>query len=60
MCILERPFAIKQMVRWGIACSLAIELTEAMPASYTPAVCRYIAQHWCPAVTTSELLGASH
>ncbi len=60
MCILKRPFGIRQLVRWGISCSLARELTEAMPADFTPAVCRYIEDNWCPTVSTVELLNGAY
>ena len=34
MCILDRTFSIKQMVRWGVDIALVRDLTDAM---YNPA-----------------------
>ncbi|MGH2354647.1 MAG: isochorismatase family protein, partial [Chloroflexota bacterium] len=66
MCILNRTFSIKQMVRWGIDIALIRDLTDAM---YNPAkppyvsheegtrlVVEYIEKHWCPTVSSGELL----
>jgi nicotinamidase-related amidase len=60
MCVLNRSFAIKQMVRWGVDVALARNLTDAM---YNPAmrpyvnhdegtrlVVEYIEKFWCPTV----------
>jgi hypothetical protein len=60
MCVLNRSFAIKQMVRWGVDVALARNLTDAM---YNPAmppyvnhdegtrlVVEYIEKFWCPSV----------
>jgi nicotinamidase-related amidase len=55
ICILDRPFGIKQLVRWGISCELVSDLTEAMPATYTPLLVNYIRQHWCPAVESRDV-----
>jgi hypothetical protein len=30
MCVLDRSFAIKQLVRWGFAVALVRDLTDAM------------------------------
>jgi len=66
MCILNRSFGIKQLVRWDIPVALVRDLTDAM---YNPArspyvshaegtrlVIEYIARFWCPTVTSAELL----
>ena len=66
MCILNRSFAIKQMVRWGVDVMLCRDLTDAM---YDPAclpyvdhdegtrlVVRHIEAHWCPTVESADLL----
>ena len=66
MCILGRPFAIKQMVRWGFHVALVRDLTDTM---YNPArapyvsheegtrlVVEYIEKFWCPTVSSEELL----
>lgn len=64
-CMLNRSFAIKQMVRWRIPIYLLRDLTDCM---YNPAqapyvshefglelVIRYIEQFWCPSATGAEL-----
>jgi nicotinamidase-related amidase len=66
MCILNRTFSIKQMVRWGIDIALVRDLTDAM---YNPArppyvsheegtrlVVEYIEKFWCPTVTSDQIL----
>ena len=60
MCVLNRSFGIKQLVRWGIDVALARNLTDTM---YNPAmppfvshdegtrlVVDYIEKFWCPTV----------
>lgn len=67
MCILNRSFAIKQMVRWGVDVMLCRDLTDAM---YNPAlapyvshadgtrlVVEYIEKFWCPTFESADLLG---
>jgi nicotinamidase-related amidase len=66
MCILNRSFGIKQMVRWGVSIALVRDLTDAM---YNPArppyvsheagtqlVIGYIERFWCPTVVSTDLL----
>lgn len=66
MCILNRSFAIKQMVRWGVKIALVRDLTDTM---YNPAmppyvshdegtrlVIGYIEKFWCPSVHSSDLI----
>jgi len=66
MCILNRSFAIKQMVRWGVDVALVRDLTDAM---YNPArppyvdhaegtrlVIGYIEKFWCPTFASDDLL----
>jgi nicotinamidase-related amidase len=66
MCVLERSFGIKQLVRWGIDVALARNLTDTM---YNPAmppyvshdqgtglVVAYIEKFWCPSVELSEVI----
>lgn len=66
MCVINRTFAIKQMVRWGMPVALVRDLTDAM---YNPAmppyvshdegtrlVVAYIEKFWCPSITSEELL----
>ena len=65
MCVLDRSFAIKQMVRWGMPVYLVRDLTDCM---YNPArppyvshaaglelAVSYVEQFWCPSVTGAEL-----
>jgi len=65
MCVLNRPFGIKALVRRGIPVALVRDLTDAM---YNPArppyvsheegtrlVIEYIEKFWCPTVASSEL-----
>jgi nicotinamidase-related amidase len=69
MCVLNRPFAIKQMVRWGVPIALVRDLTDTM---YNPAmppyvshtegtalVVGYIERFWCPSITSADLVGSS-
>ena len=66
MCILNRSFAIKQMVRWSVNVMLCRDLTDAM---YNPAkppyvshdegtqlVVEYIEKFWCPSISSKDLL----
>lgn len=54
LCVLDRPYGIKAMVRAGISCALVADLTEAMPPAYTPATLDYVARHWCRVVSSLE------
>jgi nicotinamidase-related amidase len=66
MCILDRPFGVRQMSKWGFRCILVRDLTDAMynPASRpfvshatgTELVIEHIEQHWAPTVTSNDLL----
>jgi hypothetical protein len=66
MCVLNRSFGIKQMVRWQVKVALVRDLTDTM---YNPArlpyvshdegtrlVVGYIERFWCPSVTSADLL----
>lgn len=65
MCCLNRPFAIKQMTRWGVRCMLIRDLTDAMydprKAPFvgheegTDLVIQHIEKHWCPTVLSKDL-----
>ena len=65
MCVLNRSFAIKQMVRWGKATALVRDLTDAMynpaqppyvsHATGTNLVIEYIEKFWCPSVHSKDL-----
>jgi nicotinamidase-related amidase len=70
MCILDRSFGIKQMVRWGVDIMLCRDLTDSMynparppyasHAEGTALVVAYIEKFWCPTLTSDDLLsGAS-
>jgi nicotinamidase-related amidase len=69
MCVLGRPFGIRQMVRWGFDVGLVRDLTDGM---YNPQraphvshqrgvdlVIEHIERHWCPTVASGDLVGAS-
>jgi nicotinamidase-related amidase len=68
MCILNRSFSLKQMVRWGMQPALIRDLTDALynPADppYVPhdegtgLVVGFIEKHWCPTVTSDQILNA--
>ncbi len=66
MCVLNRSFAIKQMVRWGVDVALVRDLTDTM---YNPVmrpyvshdegtrlVVEFIEKFWCPTVDSPQLL----
>ena len=66
MCVLNRSFAIKQMVRWDVRTFLVRDLTDAM---YNPKmkpfvahdkgtqlVIEHIEKHWCPTIEGKSLL----
>lgn len=65
MCVLNRSFAIKQMVRWGFNLVLARDLTDAMYNPYMPPyvshdegtqlVISYIEKFWCPTIMSDDL-----
>lgn len=67
MCVLNRPFAIKALVRRGIPVALVRDLTDAM---YNPArppyvghaegtrlIVEYIEAFWCPTIASADLTG---
>ena len=69
MCVLGRPFGIRQMVYQGKNVVLVRDLTDAM---YNPAqkpqvshfggtdrVVAHIEQHWCPTITSTDFLGGA-
>lgn len=66
MCVLNRPFAIKQMARWGVDVMLVRDLTDTM---YNPTrspyvsheegtrlVVEFIEKFWCPTVVSTDLV----
>jgi nicotinamidase-related amidase len=66
MCILDRPFGVRQMSKWGFRCILVRDLTDAMynpvsrpfvsHAAGTELVIEHIEQQWAPTVTSNDLL----
>ena len=66
ICILNRSFGIKNMVRWGVDVTLIRDLTDAMydpqDRPYvlhdigTELVVSYIEKHWCPTTLSEEFL----
>jgi nicotinamidase-related amidase len=66
MCVLNRPFAIRQMTRWGVQCVLARDLTDTMynprmrpfvsHEQGTELVVQHIEKHWCPSLLSSDLV----
>jgi len=67
MCVLGRPFGIRQMVRQGKNVLLMRDMTDSMYNSRskphvshvrgTELVIEHIEKYWCPSVTSSDLLG---
>ncbi len=67
MCVINRSFGIKQLVRWGVRAVLIRDLTDAMynpamrpyvsHAEGTQLVIGYIEKFWAPSVESRELLG---
>lgn len=65
MCILNRSFAIKQMVHWGMPIALVRDLTDAMYNPVLPPyvshdvgtslVVEYIEKFWCPTIVSTDL-----
>ena len=68
MCVLNRPFAIKQMTNWGKSCVLVRDLTDAMynpqARPYVPhpvgteLVIEYVEKYWCPTTLSADLVNA--
>ena len=66
MCILNRSFSIKQMVRWGLPIALLRDVTDALYHPSKPPyvsheeatrlVVEYIEKFWCPTLLSEELL----
>jgi hypothetical protein len=67
MCVLGRPFAIRQMVRLGKEVALARDLTDTMYNPERPPgvdhftgtdlVVGHVERHWCPSFVSSDLTG---
>jgi nicotinamidase-related amidase len=68
MCILNRPFGVRQLSKWGLRCVLVRDLTDAMynPASRpfvshaagTELVIEHIEKYWAPTTTSGALTKA--
>jgi nicotinamidase-related amidase len=66
MCVLNRSFAIKQMVRWGMPVALVRDLTDSLYNPVLPPyvshdagtalVIAYIEKFWCPSIESTDLL----
>lgn len=67
MCVLGRPFAIRQLVKQGLNVTLVRDMTDTM---YNPAkapfvshftgtdlVVEHIEKYWCPTITSVDLIG---
>jgi hypothetical protein len=67
MCVLGRPFGIRQLVYQGLNVALMRDMTDTM---YNPAqrpfvthfegtdlVIEHIEKHWCPTLTSADFLG---
>lgn len=68
MCVLGRPFAIRNLLRQGLNVVLMRDLTDSMHDSGQPPlgldhfratelVVAHIEKYWCPTITSSEFLG---
>ncbi len=67
-CVLNRPFAIKQMTNWGIHCILVRDLTDSMynpkdrpyvtHSEGTELVIEYTEKYWCPSTLSTDLAQA--
>ncbi len=67
MCVLGRPFAIRQQVRWGKNVVLCRDLTDTMynhemrpKVSHfegTDLVVAHVEKYWCPTITSQDLTG---
>ncbi len=67
MCVLGRPFAIRQMVQQGMNVALVRDLTDTMYNSQkapfvnhfsgTDLVVAHVEKYWCPSFESSDILG---
>ena len=68
MCVMGRPFGIRSLTRWGIRCVLVRDLTDTMYVSKDPPhvshdegtelMVEHIEKHWCPSISSADLLKA--
>ncbi|MBM4456326.1 MAG: protein-signal peptide and transmembrane prediction [Chloroflexi bacterium] len=69
MCVLGRPFGIRQLVMQGMNVALVRDLTDAMYNSRMPPfvdhfagvelVIAHIERHWCSTITSDQILGGT-
>jgi len=69
MCVLGRPFSIRQMAMQGMNVALVRDLTDTMynprraprvsHFSGTDLVVEHIERHWCPTVLSTDFIGGS-
>jgi nicotinamidase-related amidase len=69
MCVLGRPFSIRQMVQQGQQVVLMRDLTDCLynPAkpprvdhfTATDLLLEHVEKHWCPTMTSDQILGGS-
>jgi nicotinamidase-related amidase len=69
MCVLGRPFSIRQLVLQGLNVALVRDLTDTMYNSRmkpnvshftgTDLVIEHIEKYWCPSVTSADVLGGA-
>jgi nicotinamidase-related amidase len=69
MCVLGRPFAIRQLVDQGFHVVLMRDMTDTMYSSRRPPfvshftgtdlVVEHIEKHWCPTITSVDFLGVN-
>ena len=67
MCVLGRPFGIRQMVKLGKNVVLVRDMTDSMYSHQkrpfvnhfagTDLVVNHVELHWCPSITSSDLTG---
>jgi nicotinamidase-related amidase len=67
MCVLGRPFGIRQMVKVGKKVALMRDMTDTMYNPQRPPgvdhftgtdlVIQHIEEHWCPSFTSADLMG---
>ncbi len=67
MCVLGRPFGIRQMVKVGKTVALMRDMTDTMYNPERPPgvdhftgtdlVINHVEQHWCPSFTSADLVG---
>ena len=67
LCVLDRPFAIRQMVYQGKNVVLMRDLTDSMYNPKRPPyvdhftgtdlIIEHIEKYWCPTITSSDIIG---